>query len=284
MKKNPLLALLLAIPFLTGCNSVFQETYKDADKYLVGSQTYNTVAITKIDADWKFGTLTLIEDVSATSTIVVEENDLPDSEKVHSYLDGDTLKIKFFASGHHGSNIKKEKKVLTLTYNPIALLELDVKITSGIFKAGALNPTNKFNFEMTSGNVELGRVCSTNVKAEQTSGTLKVNEMICDKANLYLTSGKLTIGKFDVDEVKAEMTSGTMDLGFHTLKTGEMEATSGTIIARLPEDGGKVRVKKTSGTVNVYDREYHIIDGVYTIGNGAAELSIELTSGRVEIR
>ena len=77
MKKSALafLALLILFSVLfcsTGCvNYVTQQRYANAEKYVVGDQTYEET-VTSLNVEWLCGTLTLIEDENATAVTLKE--------------------------------------------------------------------------------------------------------------------------------------------------------------------------------------------------------------------
>ena len=177
MKKIKLFGLLLAIPFLCGCyNSTSGGIYPDADKYLVGNQTYAS-SIDSIDIDWAFGKVTLISDATITGAIVKEENNLIDDEKVHSYLKGSELLIKFFASGHRGTNINSKDKELYLTYNPNDIRVFDIGSTSASVIAPKLTASEKVEFSLTSGDVTVEGITSPKTDIYLSSGAVKIKEL-----------------------------------------------------------------------------------------------------------
>ena len=51
----------------------------------------------------------------------------------------------------------------------------------------------------------------------------------------------------------------------------------------LPEDGGTVKVSKTSGSVTA-ERECSFNNNTYKFGTGAAEISVSMTSGKLLIK
>ena len=279
--KKCLLSLLLAIPFLAGCNSVMIE-YKNADKYVAGSQTFSE-PVSKIDVDWRYGYVTLVEDPLATVTTVSEENDLKDEQKVHTYYDDGTLYVKFCKSNYLMKNIPDRKKTLLLTYNPLVLTKLIVNMTSGDFKAQSLTPVLSVDVNMTSGKAIIGSISTLSASIHQTSGDINIDTAICVHGDFRLTSGALNIKHLDVDDLTTKMTSGYIKMGFDRLGTGAVTCTSGELSFTLPTDGGKVTISKTSGTFKVHNRQYDVINGAYVIGTGDAILDINMTSGRVDI-
>ena len=258
--KFGLITLAILSTSLTACGSWY-DTYKDADKYLVGDQTYQQ-EINVLDIDWVSGSVTLIEDSSIQGVKVEEVTTLTsEKEQVHSYLNDGELKIKFFASGYHRSGFSSFKKDLTVTYKP-GLSKINIDLTSGSLKADSIT-TNSFNLDVTSGKSSIGLLTS-------------------ESTNIDLTSGDVEIGTVVGKDLDVDATSGSIDIGFNYIEKASFDMTSGDIKMTLPLDGGKVKVSKTSGSVTTY-RDCTINGNTYTFGTGIADINVSMTSGKVKI-
>ena len=280
MKRFRLLTLLLAMPFLCGCyNSAGGKIYPDADKYLVGNQTYTT-SVNNINIDWAFGKVTLISDETITGAIVKEENNLPEVEKVHSYLRGSDLLIEFFASGHRGTNINSKDKELYLTYNPNDIKVFDISSTSASVIAPKLTASEKVEFSLTSGDVTVEGINSPKTNIVLTSGVVNIKELSSDTLSIKATSGTVDIKNINVPEIDANMTSGNLFLSLAKFNKGKLDMTSGEANIALPDDGAIVSIHKTSGTV-VASRECTISGDQYIFGTSEAKMDINITSGKV---
>lgn len=245
---------------LTSCGTMYG-TYKDADKYLAGNQTYEQ-DISVLDIDWVSGSLTLVEDETITGVKVEEVTNLTnEKELVHSYLNEGELKIKFFASGHARRSFTSFKKELTVTYKP-GLTKINIDLTSGSFTANSVTSTT-FDLDLTSGNAKIGKMTADTVKTDVTSGSIEINELTAK-------------------DLESDMTSGTFNVGFKSINTADFDLTSGKINMTLPTDGGKVKVSKTSGTVTT-ERDCTVNNNLYTFGSGAADIKVSMTSGTLKI-
>ena len=261
MKKQIALTLLgLMTLSLTSCGT-YMSVYADADKYLAGNQTYEQ-EITALDIDWISGSVMLVEDETITGVKVEEITNLEKEEElVHSYIDNGTLRIKFFASGHRCSKLFGYNKELTVTYKP-GLEKIDIDLTSGSIKAQSVT-AKKFNLDMTSGNA-------------------KIDTLVADDVDTDLTSGDIEIKKVTAKNMDADLTSGTFTVGYSAIEKASFDLTSGKFYMTLPEDGGTVKVSKTSGTVTT-KRECKIDHNTYTFGTGSADIKVSMTSGKITI-
>lgn len=245
---------------LSSCTSY--GTYDDADKYLVGNQTYNE-NITSLDIDWESGTLTIVEDETITGVKIEEETNLTnEKELVHSYLDNGELKIKFFASGYSKFGFRSFKKNLTLTYHP-GFTDIEIDLTSGTFNANSLT--------------------ADKVDVDLTSGSANIDTITAKEVDVDFTSGRATINHINVNEFDSDMTSGSMTVAFDKVNKASFDLTSGSIDMTLPSDGGTVKVNKTSGSVSAI-RECTFSNNIYKFGDGNADIDVGMTSGKLTIR
>ena len=281
MKKFKLLGLLLVIPFLAGCNgSVSLGNYENADKYLIGNQVYQG-NITTINVDWISGEVKLIADENASDIKIVEENTLKDEDKVHTWFTDGTLNVKFFAANHRAQIDPRDKHV-AITYNPSYLERASLSLTSGRLITPTLNVKEEVLVELTSGNAEIEGIITKRVNLYQTSGSMTINKLEADKLMINSTSGHIDIKNVDINELNAKLTSGNLALSLNRLNSGIINLTSGSVSVKLPSDGGKVTIDKTSGTINA-SREHTQSGNLYTFGEGSMTLSISLTSGSVTL-
>ena len=260
MKNRVLFTILplFTLP-LASCGTLMGY-YPDSDKYLVGDQTYNE-PVTSIDIEWISGEVTLIEDDSISGAIVTEVTDVEeDDARVHTYLNDGELKIKYFASMYQYVGFSITKK-LTVTYNPM-IEKLAVNITSGEIRSDSLT--------------------AKTIKINLTTGHAIVNKITCEEFKANMTSGGVEVNEINTKNYSANLTSGHIIANFKSVENGSIEATSGSIDMTLPEDGGKVKVIKTSGRITT-NRECSISDNVYTFGDGKANIDVKMTSGTITI-
>ncbi len=262
MKKLLALGLLgLMGVSLTGCGT-HVGNYANADKYLAGNQTYET-EITAIDIDWISGSVTLIEDETITGVKVEEVTDLEnEKEWVHSYIDNGKLMIKFFAANTWCSKAFGYTKELTVTYHP------------GL---------DSVNIDLTSGSLKAQSITAKAVDIDMTSGKSNIEEIVSDSVSADLTSGEMKIGKVATKSFDAHLTSGSITVGLTSYEKANFKLTSGKIDMTLPEDGGIVKISKTSGSVKT-ERECSVDSNTYKFGTSEAEIKVSMTSGKLIIK
>ena len=261
--KKAFIALISLLGLsLTACTTY--GTYADASKYLVGDQTY-TGELKELDIDWVSGQVTLIEDTTSTEIKIVEESDveLIESEKVHSYFNEGTLKIKYWESGHVSHSFISRNKHIYITYP--SLEKLTVDLTSGKFDSKKVS-ASEIKVNLTSGNVDLDEVVCETMATNVTSGIVNIDKITCNTYEANLTSGSVTIGASTANEMKFSVTSGKVDL-------------------TIPESGATVSFTKTSGSLHLDRQDYtKNADGQYVYGDGACKVRIKVTSGKATIR
>ena len=73
--------------------------YSNADRYTAGDFTYDESKVKKVEIEWASGSVTLKNGKGTLSVSESGAESLPEAEKLHWWIDGTTLKIKFCKSG-----------------------------------------------------------------------------------------------------------------------------------------------------------------------------------------
>ena len=148
--------------------------YDNADKYITGDREI-TEKIENIDIDYMAGNVTVKGD--KTTAVTVEETsktEIDDKLKVHTWIDGSTLHIKYCAAGK-GLSIKDLEKSLEITVPADVKLsdlsiddssgdvdvtaesigKLAIYISSGSLKLSADKAPEKSEIDASAGNIEI---------------------------------------------------------------------------------------------------------------------------------
>ena len=264
MKRLICMLLIAALAFgAAGCGVIRMVTkYADADKYTAGGFTYEADQVQKIELDWTAGGVTLKNGGSTCTVSESGDDSLVASEKLHWWLDGTTLRIKYCESGYNHL-IRSTQKHLTLEVP--ASVELDVDIASG--KVESSEP-------LTVGELEV----------DTASGGVSFSELTADKAEIDSASGGISIDRVHAKTVKIDVASGGVTLGVGECKTVTIDSASGSIVLKLldPEKGASVRVEQLSGS---FDCKLPMTkDGkTYRIGSGAVEIKVDSASGSITV-
>ena len=307
MRKPYVVVIVLTclLCVLTGCfnrqfkiGSTTYTTYKDANKYSIGSFSYNASGVDKVCIDYVSGDVTLVQ--SANRTLNVTENDsrLSDDQKVHWYLDGKTLYIRFCKSGYSGKFPNDSKKInIEIPFD----IELEVGITSGDvtfttdvearnvslgatsgdFKVKAIR-TGDFQMGCTSGNVSMDALYATKASFGSTSGNTSVDLIHAETIKFGATSGNTVLGNIYASDVNGAGTSGNITLSFEYCENLTIGCTSGNIrIEKIPSNGATIKYEKTSGTLKA--DSYMVKDNRMVFGAGGCKMEIVTTSGDLTI-
>ena len=293
--------VVAAALLLCGCVSVVTfNTYENADKYEAGNKTFGS-DVKKIEINWCCGEIKIVKS-SASSVSVCESGDadLPEEKRVHTYLEGDVLKIQFWKSGL-SSSVDSDKKHLTVELPD----GVDIKInnTSAVISAEALN-TDNVEIITASGGISVGNISSCNVRVVSTSGGISIESISSDDANIISTSGRIQIenadiadvfdcgsvsGSVNVGSVKAPQVnissnSGSINIGADVCDKIDIGTTSGSVDITLADGiGASVEYSSTSGSVKI-EKEFYKSGNKYIIGNGGCDISVGSTSGSLKIR
>ena len=331
MKTNKFIAgaMALLVPAtlcFTGCDfgvfNVLTYTYENSEKYTAGDREI-TDKITTIDIDYVSGDVTLTG--SDTDKVTVKETSnqaLDDAHKVHTWVDGSTLYVRYCESTKKISFNKINKKLELNIPGAQELDNLNIKISSGDLKCDGLT-TGKLNANSSSGDLGINckasdielKVSSGDVKLTQegmggsvniksSSGTVDYiqtgsNDMIniksssgavrasVEKASSFavdVSSGSITVNADDVDDFNAKASSGdlTITLG-RVPATSKINSSSGDVRVTVPEDADMAaHVEISSGSFNT-KLPFSKEGKNYTCGNGSSTMDIHVSSGDVDI-
>ena len=257
--------------------------YSNADRYTAGDFTYDESKVKKVEIEWASGSVTLKNGKGTLSVSESGAESLPEAEKLHWWIDGTTLKIKFCKSGTELTLTDLNKKDLTVELPAFVNLEIDVasgkiiseemldlgilkvKTASGGASIGYLS-AKEIRIETASGAWKLGRVSvSGDFKVDTASGGLTVDEITAETVKVDNASGSISFGKIAAEEVHIDSASGSIKLGLADQEAGaeiEYESVSGSFKCNLPyEKSGKT----------------------YQIGRGLMKVQIEVVSGSVTV-
>ncbi len=269
MKKQFLCFLfgLFASLSLASCDMGFTvEPYENADQYVVGSQEY-AGDLEELDIDWIFGSVTLVEDPSATKITLTEDNNVDDAIKVHSWYHDSKLSVKFGESGYHGGLLEVRYKTLTVTYAHLS--NLKVTLTTGTLTADMIHASD-CSFTMTAGEMEVGVLNASH-------------------ADFTLTAGIVHVDEVHVSDIVYTMTTGTCKMGLFSEMAGSFQFTSGSVDLTIPDDTAtQIILDRTTGKLKS-DKAYTQVDNVYTFPPLSEypigiNLRVQMTSGRLRIR
>ena len=247
-------SLLFAAAFIavlvvtaSGCSlmtSTIRFTYKGASNYTAGGCEVTDVK--DIDVDWVSGSIEIV--TNSGDTVVVSETtnkEIEDELKVHCWLDGGTLRIRFCKSGiKTGSRFSGVEKKLTVSVpESISIGKLEIDDVSANLTASGVN-VGTVGIDSVSGDITLDLPSKT-VKVDTVSGDIGIKAF--DDAD------------YDIDTVSGDTTI-------------DISACSGI----------KIVFDTVSGTISG-SAEFRIDGKKYINGDGSATFDINSVSGDIKV-
>ena len=311
---------------LTGCSggffTFFTYTYENGDKYTAGDREI-TEKITTINIDYVSGDVKLQGTDSDKVTIAETSNkELSEEQKVHTWVDGSTLYVRYCKSSKNLSFFQIEKNLNITIPGSQDLDSMILHISSG--NADFSGFTSKtIHAKSSSGNVTMncsasdivikassGKVAlvedgdAKSIDINSSSGTVNVDQKgSVDSVKINSSSGSVTaalgkVGAFDVHvssgkinveaeeivNLKSESSSGKNEYKLGKAPaTADIHSSSGGVKVYLPEDSDiTIKPKLSSGEFN-YELPFTKNGKDYVCGNGSNEMSIRVSSGDVDI-
>lgn len=290
---------------LSGCNFGWKisYTYADAEKYTAGDRQI-TEKIETIDIDYLSGDITLSgTDGNAVTVKETSGKELDDKRKVHTWVDGTTLYVRYCASAK-GLDLDHLNKKLEIQIPADCQLEkLKVDVSSGDF-TGKDFEANGVNVYASSGDVEVscgakdielrtssGDITLTqhgesdSIKLHASSGHVNATVETAGKVDSYVSSGKLLIQGHFIKELESKVSSGEGEYRFAAApEKSKIDHSSGTVTIFLPKDADLTGEFKSSSGKVLYDLAFSKADNKYVCGSGANEMNVHVSSGNIEIK
>ncbi len=293
----------LMILGLSGCMHSTAK-YENADKYSSGDREFSE-EITRVDIDWSSGKVTVSENdgntVSVTETCSEE---LSDSKKVHTWLEGSVLHIRFSASGETFYGSTPEKKLSVKLPKGLKLDAFDYSGSSA--EASFENITaGAVRADSSSGDLRFTSCTADSFKLDASSGGIELEQKgSTDSIKAETSSGKITISAEDAGEIVTETSSGDQNIKAAKANRFSAEASSGGVEARLGAMPSDLKIDTSSGDLELYlpkDADFKGTietssgeikselamsnDGSsYACGAGTNSLSIKTSSGDISVK
>ncbi len=274
--------LLLAVStgILGGCSMKLRfDTYDDAGKYLTCSFDYDAADIDELEIDWVAGEITLVQSDDATLSVSENGGSLPETKRMHWYLDGRTLRIKYCASGFVGEIDSAEKH---LTVELPAGIALDVENVSARITADALE-LSEFELDNVSGETALAALKADRVELDTISGSIDIDSIAAGDIDAESVSGALLLANISAPTLKLVSVSGAVELSLLDCGTASLTGTSSEMrIELLGGLGATLEFNGVSGRLRT-DADYSVTDDRRIFGDGGCKLSVSTVSGDLNL-
>lgn len=307
MKKLILLAAAAVCALvLTGCRSggnYMTFTYDHPDKYTVGSGRV-TDTVKHLDIQWLNGQVELRYGTGDALSFTEQSGKaLTRETTMHWWLDGDTLRLRFCASGKVTVGNLEKTLIVTLPAG-LTLESADITTVSGDIDVPELH-AREIGWGTTSGAVSASVYGAERVSVGTVSGAVALEAPgMLDRAEVSSTSGSLEVTVDTVEKLSVETVSGTVNLSARQVERGEIGSTSGAVSLTLADTAGVWEIGTVSGSVHLtvpedgdLTLEYSTVSGsfcsgipmrqegkkTYSAGRGGETWTVSTTSGTLEV-
>ena len=296
------LAAMLAgcrVNISVGSNSyITGEDYPDARKYKTGAFTYAADEVKAVEVYWRSGEIALIESGASELSVSESGSELPEDTALHYLLDGGVLRIRFCGSGARILVNEADKRLRLEVPKGI---DISVHTTSALVKADALEQGNilisafsgrtelgtvtaeNIDLSSSSGAIRAGSVAAQTVKCRSSSGSVGLGSVSAGTLDCGTSSGAVTVGNAAAETIRIATSSGRAELAFSEATSAEIHSSSGKIVLTLA--GGGAELSYTSGSGKLFTEHSFTRRGaLYVFGSGECRLTVETSSGNLEIR
>ena len=265
-----------------GFGSAF--VYDHANQYTAGDAVIDN-DVRSLDIDWVSGSVNVIP--SADHTVSISEltdGNVSEDMRVHWWLDGTTLRIRFCASRlklrfNYGS------KALTVAVpENLKLSDIDIDSASADVQVNAAG-ANSVHVDTASGDVTLDNRCDVqSIRINTASGKQNITVPQAKTAKLHTASGDISVTANTVKNLTVSSASGDVRCDLQKAPDDcKIETASGKTAVGLPEDAGfTLKLSTASGRLNS-DFAMKKDGRTYICGDGTGCLKIETASGDISL-
>ena len=269
---------------LSGCTVKLNYNYDKADKYIPGDREI-TERIENIDIDYMAGNVTVKGD--KTTSVTVKETlktEIEDKLKVHTWVDGSTLHVKYCAAGN-GLSIKDLEKSVEITV-PADMKLTDLSIDDSAGDVSVDCSADNYDIDASAGSITIiqhGE--SDEVEIDDSAGDVDVTAETIGKLEVDISSGSLDVTAEDVRKLEADISSGGLKFSADKVpEKSEIDVSSGDIELYLPEQIDlTLTADISSGDFNS-EIPFTVKGDDYIFGSGKNKMDIDVSSGDINIR
>ncbi|MBQ7924025.1 MAG: DUF4097 family beta strand repeat protein [Clostridia bacterium] len=256
-----LFCMAISVFSFSGCVKTYNE-YDNAELYVSGNTTYQTKDVSKVQISWVDGNVRLQQTDKETLSVSETASASNEKDRVHSYLDGDTLRIEYCASGRR-IDVDDEYK------------DLCVEIPVGV----------ELVLNTVSANVTAEKLSLEDVAINTVSGNIVLGELTAKSVEFVSVSGDIVIEPVDCTALQATNVSGNLTLAIKALQTAELTTVSGNVKLLLQDGiGASVQIEVDSGALHT-DKAYEKkATDKYIFGDGACECTVATVSGNIYVQ
>ena len=286
--KRLLVAALgtLVLAGTTGCSVTYSTSYiyENGDKYTAGDRDISE-KIDTINIDYMSGDITFTgEDTNKISIKETSGKSLDDKQKVHTWVDGSTLYVRYAESAKNLDLNNLNKKLEISIPKDVKLSELEFGSSSGDF-SGTDFEVDKLDMTVSSGDIDVDCIV-TDARLTASSGSVGIEANgACDKIDVTTSSGRINVIADDLKSINSTASSGDGSFTFKKAPAElDIEASSGGVEIYVPVDSGiTADVDRSSGDFD-YELAFSNDGGKYTCGNGECKWGINTSSGDIRIK
>lgn len=281
MKKFLLFAMIAALCLLLCSCGNIGYTYTQSNRYTAGEAEISK-RVKELDIGWVDGSVTVEYHNGSNVELTETGSGRASNTKLHWYLEGKTLHVRYAASGTNLNTVKNKHLTVKLPRD----LELDqLKISSASAEVAADGiVAERIDINSASGRVALRQAGEADeIKVNIASGDVAVKVEQADRLNINSASGKVIVDAAQVDEVSVDTVSGdvTMQLASAPDQVKCNSVSANTTFYWPELEGFSVKVSSLSGRVGgsldlrQEDKEE------YEYRGGGCDIKVSTVSGNV---
>ena len=257
--------ILAIMATFAGCNAVKSDIdygfYENEQSYKSGNFEYTANEIDNIELNWHSGKINILRSDKENLSVSENNDKLEESQKLHYFIDGSTIKINYCKSRYVGKIDEKQKNIL---------VEIPEKINLDI---------NTLNSDVSADDLSL-----SNLDIKIANGSLNVNTLESDKMDFNISNGSLNVNTLESDKMNATVGNGRTSLGVAKCNLLDLNTFNGDVeITLLDNLGAEVLTRIGAGEFKT-EKEYVVNREKKIFGSGECKIITYIGKGNLKVK
>ncbi len=244
--------------------------------YNVGSFSYPSKSVRRIEVNWSIGNIELIE--SDGDTLYGHEADanLSPEARAHVFL-GDDGVLRVEAGAPNSRLFFRSWELKNFRLEIPSNVDVSVSNDCSDIIAESLND-GEVDLSCSSGNIQVDSIQADSLTVSTASGDVNIDGATVGTAELSSSSGDMDFSCDSGSSVEASTASGDVSLTLGPIGEVMVSTSSGDVTVNLGKKGATLDFSTASGDLYI-NSDYENDDGKIIIGDGKTSLQVSTASG-----
>lgn len=276
--------ILAIMATFAGCNAVKSDIdygfYENEQSYKSGNFEYTANEIDNIELNWHSGKINILRSDKENLSVSENNDKLEESQQLHYFIDGSTIKINYCKSRYVGKIDEKQKNILVEIPEKI---NLDINTLNSDVSADDLSLSN-LDIKIANGSLNVNTLESDKMDFNISNGSLNINTLRSDEIAFNISNGSLNVNTLESDKMNATVGNGRTSLGVAKCNLLDLNTFNGDVeITLLDNLGAEVLTRIGAGEFKT-EKEYVVDREKKIFGSGECKIITYIGKGNLKVK